>query len=352
MDHRASITGPSPDLLVVGAGVLGLTIAHRAVSRGWRVLVVEAGCVGAGASGGPVGALTPFAPRRWGPRSRWQMKGLMSLEAEAAALAEATGLAPGWKRTGRVQPLASAAARRAAEQDCAAARCVWPAGHGMTLDGRADGVDPDAAPFGVLFDRLSARVTPALWLAARRAALGARGRVREGCRAVALGDGGIRTEQGPIAAGRVVIAAGWQTPALALGAVAADGQKGQAALLGARLPGPLVAAPGLYVVPHGEATAVGSTRERRWDGPGTDDALERLIDRARAAVPALRGAPVLRRWAAVRSTGTELPVLRRLGPRTLAACGLQGIGFAVAHLVAASVIAALETGVIPESDRA
>jgi glycine oxidase len=57
--------------------------------------------------------------------------------------------------------------------------------------------------------------------------------------------------------------------------------------------------------------AIGSTSERDYDDPtSTDDQLDEVIARARAAIPALRDAPVIERWAGVRPRSrSRAPVL-------------------------------------------
>ncbi|MEL6532287.1 MAG: FAD-dependent oxidoreductase, partial [Pseudomonadota bacterium] len=79
--------------------------------------------------------------------------------------------------------------------------------------------------------------------------------------------------------------------------------KGQAALLGCDLgASPQIFVDGLHIIPHDDGTvAVGSTSERDFeDATGTDAQLDEVITRARALCPALRNAPVLERWAALR----------------------------------------------------
>src|SRR5690606_20626394 len=91
------------------------------------------------------------------------------------------------------------------------------------------------------------------------------------------------------------------------------GVKGQAARLDFAAAGaPQLFAGGVHVIPHGDGTtAVGSTSERAFDRPtDTDALLDAVIDAARTAVPALKDAPVIRRWAGVRPRArSRAPVL-------------------------------------------
>ena len=52
-----SLTDPPYDLMLCGGGVIGLSIAYQCASRGWRVLVVDAGEIGRGASWAGAGIL-------------------------------------------------------------------------------------------------------------------------------------------------------------------------------------------------------------------------------------------------------------------------------------------------------
>ena len=82
-----------------------------------------------------------------------------------------------------------------------------------------------------------------------------------------------------------------------------NGIKGQAASLRYDAPNaPQLFAGGVNIIPHLDGTvAIGSTSEREFEqGTTTDTQLDTVINAARAAVPALREAPVIDRWAGVR----------------------------------------------------
>ena len=53
------------DVTVMGAGVFGLSVAYACAKRGALVRVVDPFGIGAGSSGGLVGALAPHVPENW-----------------------------------------------------------------------------------------------------------------------------------------------------------------------------------------------------------------------------------------------------------------------------------------------
>ncbi len=282
------------DVTVRGAGIFGLAVAWACLRRGARVRVVEPLRIGAGASGGVVGALAPHVPEGWNDKKQFQLDSLLMAEGWWAAVAAASGEDAGYARLGRLQPLADAAAVVLAEARAAGALQLW--------GGRADWrVVPaggfafaPASPTGLLVhDTLSARLDPRRALAALAGALRAGG--AEIIEAAEMPD-----------AGAVVHATGWEG-LVALGAdlgrPVGDGVKGQAARV-ALAPGevPQIFAGGLHIVPHADGTvAIGSTSEPRFDDPrSTDGALDALLVRAAAVCPALAEAPVVERWAGVR----------------------------------------------------
>lgn len=319
------------DVTVRGGGIMGLACAHALLRRGARVRLVEVAHLGAGASGGIVGALAPHAPEGWDGLKRFQFEALVMAGAWWEGVAGISGRDPGFARLGRLQPLPDAAAIGRATARAASAATLWGgAGDWQVIPATDDPWEP-VSPSGFLVrDSLSARLFPRLALPALSEAIRAQGGE------IVLGED-ARDE------GAVVWAtglAGLDALGAATGRPAGRGVKGQAALLRADAARrPQIFAPGLHVVPHpGGVVAIGSTSENDWiDATATDAALDAVIARARALVPALADAPVIERWAALRpraATGGPLagPWPGRPGHYILN--GGFKIGFALAPLLA------------------
>jgi glycine oxidase len=64
------------DVTVMGAGVIGLSIAWACLQRGVRVQVIDPHGVASGASGGIVGALAPHVPEQWNAKKEFQRDSL------------------------------------------------------------------------------------------------------------------------------------------------------------------------------------------------------------------------------------------------------------------------------------
>ena len=301
---------------------MGLSVAFEALKRGLAVQVIEDVAIGAGASGGLVGALAPHAPEQWTEGKAFQLQALLGAQAHWAEVAAVSGVSPGYARTGRLQPVTDEALARTRE---AAARELW--------QGRAEWRVIDAAgdfaplsPTGLwVHDTLTARVSPRRALAALVAACQARGAV------VTVGQA---QDQGAVV---------WATGHRGLGELTAQmgrkmgqGVKGQA--LSLHLPGvahlPQVYADGLYIVPHEDGTvAVGSTSENTYAHDQTDAQADDLLARARALLPALRDASEITRWAGIRPRAQSRQPLIGAWPGRpghFIANGGFKIGFAVA----------------------
>jgi len=320
------------DLTVMGGGIFGLAVAWECARRGARVRLVERDRIGAGSSGGLVGALAPHVPEQWNAKKAFQLDSLLMAQDFWDGVARAGGLDPGYARLGRLQPVADAEALALARDRAAGASALWRGQAEWRLVRAAEHGDwaPQSPTGWLIEDTLSARLHPRMALAALSAAIRARGgRIEEG-----------RTVE-PV--GRVVWATGTVGLAdlsAALGRTMGGGVKGQAAAFAcAAAARPQLFVGGLHIVPHADGTvAVGSTSERTYDDAGsTDDALEALIEKARSVCPMLAAAPVVERWAGLRPRArSRAPMLGAWPdkPGHFIANGGFKIGFGMAPKVA------------------
>ena len=317
------------DVTIRGAGIFGLSMAWACARRGAKVTVVDPNGPGAGASGGLVGALAPHVPENWNDKKAFQFDSLIMAEPFWADVEALGGVASGYGRTGRLQPIADDRALDLARQRSRSAADLWQGKAQWQVLSAADVSPwaPTSASGFVIHDTLSARMHPRRACAALVAALGAMGVqvVTE-----AADKGAVIWANG---------AAGLADLSKELAKPVGNGVKGQAALLrhdAADLP--QLFADTVHFIPHADGTlAIGSTSERDYDQPDTTDAqLDDLIERAFAAVPALRGADVIDRWAGLRPRAKSRAPMLGEHPRTAGhfiANGGFKIGFGMAPKV-------------------
>ena len=318
------------DLTVRGGGIFGLSIAYEAARRGAKVRLIETARIGARASGGLVGALSPHVPEGWNAKKAFQLDSLLMAEGFWAGVREVSGLPTGYGRVGRLQPLADAAAVALARARGEGAAVLWQGkAEWQVVPATGAAWEPVSLSGFLVRDTLSARLQPRMALVALAGAIRALG--------------GEVVEGEAQDAGAVVWAtgvAGLQALGAGLGRKVGDGVKGQALSLrhaAEDLPQLFVA--GLHVVPHADGTvAIGSTSETVFDDPAaTDGQLDALHARAVAALPVLAGAPVVARWAGLRPRAvTKAPVLGAWPGRAghFVANGGFKIGFGMAPKVA------------------
>lgn len=352
------------DLLIAGGGIMGLWAAVMADRAGLKTVLVERDRIGAGASGGVLGALMPYMPDRWDAKKQFQFDALVTIEQEIAHLEAQTGLSAGYRRSGRLMPLPKPHLRTIAlrhEQDAlvnwrqADRRFFW---HVQDHPAAAGWPESAAMASGLVFDTLAARVDPRRLLSVLTASLrlSRHVRIEEGQALAALdpvAGQAMFADGRSLAFGSCILAAGVETfrhldgleqPAASGSSGAAV--KGQAAVLKADLDPalPVIFMDGLYIVPHDNGlVAVGSTSENSFSDPlSNDHLLEDLLDRARSVVPLLAEAPVVERWAGLRpkAIGRDPMTGRHLDfPRLYTLTGGFKISFGLAHRLAASVIA-------------
>ncbi len=337
------------DLTVRGAGIFGLSCAWEAARRGAKVRVIEARAIGAGSSGGLVGALSPHVPENWNPKKAFQLDSLLMADGFWAEIETVSGLPTGYGRVGRLQPLADDAAVELARKRAETARDLWQGrAEWRVVRATGDEWEPQSPSGWLVEDTLSARLHPRMAAAALVAAIRAKGGE------VVFGDA---DHIGPVI---------WATGLQGLRDLSADlgrdiggGVKGQAISLGFAAPdAPQLFVDALHIIPHADGTvAIGSTSEHVWaDETGTDGQLETVYTRAIAALPVLKDAPVLERWAGVRPRAkTRAPILGAWPGRAghFVANGGFKIGFGMAPKVAQVMIDLVLDGqdTIPEGFR-
>ena len=318
-------------MTVRGGGIFGLSIAWVASLRGAKVRLIETAHIGAGSSGGIVGALCPHVPELWNGKKAFQLDSLLMAAEFWAGVQAASGLHSGYARLGRLQPVLNQAALDLALARVKTAANLWG-------DAAVWRVQP-ASVWGpqtehVIFDSLSARLHPRLACAALTQALRAAG--------AELILGRDADTIGPVV---------WATGLAGLNALTQDlgrnmggAVKGQSILLehDAR-DQPQVFADWLHIVPHLDGTvAIGSTSENTWaEASTTDGQLDALHARALAILPVLQGAKVLDRWAGLRPRAINRAPLMGAWPGRdghFIANGGFKIGFGMAPKVAQCMV--------------
>ncbi|HLU50084.1 MAG TPA: FAD-dependent oxidoreductase, partial [Planctomycetota bacterium] len=107
---RLALT-PDRTVVVVGGGIVGLSIARELARRGLRVVVVEADRCGAGASSRAIGVLSPIHPKQQSTLKRFLRSGYEAWPDFARELRDETAIDIGYRACGSVVLLPGALAR-------------------------------------------------------------------------------------------------------------------------------------------------------------------------------------------------------------------------------------------------
>jgi len=394
----------SCEIAVIGAGVIGLAIAHRLAGEGRDVLLIDPAQPGSGASYGNAGTVadyavqpvgtpdvlrnlpsllfdrnSPLAIRRaailslapWLLRFAWQSlparaernaRALAALLSGAGQhwdeLAAAIGAGDGLEARGCLYLYPTAERRRAAERDLAFRRSLGIAVEMLTADElqRLEPALPGMAGGAALFPQARFMRDPGKMvgrLAQAAADRGAR-HLRAGATGLARDAGGVlvATTKGEVRARRAVIAAGAHSRALARMAgdrVPLDTERGYHVEYDGAAPGlTRPACPterGFYLCPMaGRLRAAGTVELGGLNAPPSPHRIARLDEGARAIFPGLP-APS-RTWMGFRpSIPDSLPVIgpSRGGAEVILAFGHGHLGMTLAPVTAA-IVAALVAG--------
>jgi len=316
------------EVTIKGAGIIGLSIAWECIKRGAKVQVIDPNGIGAGSSGGIVGALAPHVPENWNEKKAFQFDSLQIAQSFWEQVDLVSGQNSGYARTGRIQPLLDEAGVSLAHARGENAKSLWQGmAQWQVVDQQPKWAPP--SPTGRwIFDSLSARIHPRNAVASI---------------ALAIQKSGGEIHQSAADSGKVVWAAGaWDLKRISdhTGKSFGNGVKGQAALFDYdQRTQPQIFADALHFIPHADGTlAVGSTSERDYiDSTTTDEHLDSLIERAMDVLPLLQNARVLARWAGVRPRSkSRAPVLgsHPINASEYIANGGFKIGFGMAPKIA------------------
>lgn len=310
----------SLDCIVIGGGVIGLTVARRLASDGLAVDVLERGVCGREASWAGAGVLSPCNPHRSDALFELQDRSLGMYPALCAELVHETGIDPDYDLCGALELLFTDDAASIARSDERAGRDKrLPDGrkvyelHDPTETARiAPAVTTDL--LGSLECRSAAQVRNPRLLRALLASCGKRGvEIRDGTPVVdLLVEGGrvtgVQTAQGHVEGGCVVLCAGaWssQVHARLNDTMPVVPVRGQIVLL--KLPSrpftPIISRGKTYLVPrHDGHVLLGATEEpdAGYNKRNTAAGVSKLVASALQMVPSLADAPIEATWAGLR----------------------------------------------------
>jgi len=345
------------DVVVLGAGFVGASVAHALAGRGVRVAVLDASPRGGLGSRAAAGVAVPSLRLAGDPvLLEFVRAGKARLDAELAEL-ERTGAADGVRRGSGVVRLALREPQRA-ELEAAAGGAGMELGRWLSgaelaelepllAGGPALGGYLDSSGYVVDADRYLGM------LAGGAARLGASFRLGTAASRVSASPGGVdvETSAGAIECQVVVVAAGaWSSRLAGVEALAVRPLRGQALALGPVSGGlrHVVSTYLGYLAPAADGVLVGATEEDAgYAADVTVAGLVHLTSTAARVAPSLREARFLRAWAGLRAvTPSGRPLIGWLSGtrRVIVATGHGGQGVLTAGLTAAAVVELIERG--------
>ncbi len=348
----------APDVIVVGAGIIGCAIARELARRGVPVRVFEARSIGAGATQASAGVLAPYIEAgEGGPLFDMALRSLAMYDHFVQDVAEDSGIAIEYRRIGTLEVATDDETGVRLQRHAAA-----PGGALQWLD--ADAVRREQPAVvgarGALLAPMHAYVdAPVLTEALAWAAMRHDAKVETGHRvdAIVAADGQItiRTADGSSwTAGTLVIAAGsWSTDPAFAGVTPREPVRpvrGQLLRLRTNeaVLSRIVWGPHCYIVPRANGLVlVGATMEEvGFDERTTAAGVRDLLDAACDLVPGLWGASFVEARAGLRpATASGLPLIERsrTHPNVVYATGHFRNGVLLAPLTA-KLAADLVTG--------
>ena len=303
------------EIIVIGAGALGLVTAQALLQQGARVTVLERGSVGRESSWAGGGILSPLCLWDYPEEvTRLALRGMALFGDMAKTLHKTTGIDPEYLPCGMtvLQPFDMSFAKG------------WCAAHGVTcFPSPIGGGIQDGGEALFLPDVAQVR-NPRLLQALRARVEQLGGRIVEQCevKEIVEGSGNVRhlaTTLGDFRADAYIVTAGaWSKVLLGDHALKIDVKPIRGQMLLFKFDAPplpyIVLQKDLYLIPRRDGhLLVGSTLEDvGFDKSTTDEARKMLLQRAIALLPALREMPVIKHWSGLRPASPgNIPIIGR-----------------------------------------
>jgi glycine oxidase len=359
--HRLTHRTGHPDCVVIGGGVIGLSIARHLAGGGLSVMLIERGRCGAEASWAGAGVLAPCNPHRRDGIAELRDRSLSLYPEFCRSLVEETGIDPEYETSGELEiALNEDALRSLRENETAAAdqRCAddSPAYQFLSPEQTRNLEPVVSGPIlGSLECRRTAQVRNPSLLKALIASCEKRGvRIREATpvREIVVGDGrvlGVRTDAEEISTATAILCAGpWSAELMqSAGTVRVHPVRGQMVLMkfDSRPFRHVIARGKTYLVPRRDGhVLLGATEEH--DGSFskriTASGIAGLMQTAMKLVPRVSEATVVAQWTGLRpGTPDDNPYIGGVP-------GSDGLIAATGHYRAGLILAPITAQVISD----
>lgn len=316
----------SPDVIVIGGGIIGLSCALELANRGLKITVFEKDGPISGASNLSLGVLCPPSPLNHRPFQTLHRKSLALFGNYTRSIEEASGIKNGFYRCGSLEVLPSEAQYNHALEEMKYINALPEPRdpffeYHLLTQAEAKEREPEAniKEFGALYCPISAWVdVDKLMEGLKKACQRAGVTLEWGVDITKLTyDGqkvtGVEFEQGTLRADKVLVACGaWSSQFTCPAGIYTNIHpvRGQAILVRCEKPlvNHIVKWRRRYVIPYGpNHVALGSTTEKKsgYDISVTTDGLHSILDTTMAVVPGLKGCAIERTWAGLRPAGKD-----------------------------------------------
>lgn len=312
----------TPDFLIIGGGVIGLTTARLLLRSGYRVTLIERGSIGEEASWAGGGILSPLCPWDYHEAvTRLALSSMDMFREAATGLHSATGIDPEYQRCGMLvlPPLQQANAEHWCQQHQFPLERVNPAEYlpHTTLDS-------ERPVHGLLLPTVAQVRNPRLMQALRAHVVLLGCEIlehHEVCEIEVSGDRvtGVQTNRGKRTADAFVVAAGaWSKNLLGTHASGMDIRPIRGQILLYKFTAPpirhVVLRETLYIIPRLDGhVLVGSTLEDvGFDKSTTSEARERMLQQVWQIFPDWRKHEPVRHWSGFRPGSPDnIPTIGR-----------------------------------------